>query len=262
MKLIKIIQERGMKTHHDCGRKGLERVILADTTLKVECSSVMADIDRAIPEGQIERHHWGAIPCCVPPMSETWVEYSFSHGQAGSLFERVRRADGGFDLDISLFFSEKGDAPLLIGTASGFRLKSSGSIDTTVPTRSVSYTRLSEEIQQGMVYPMLHAIARMHCKNIKLSPVGQPKQPGWTHDELPGKFLREIVITSLPQTRSTGRSIFRSERMLREHWVRGHYADYRTHGLFGKIKGLFWIPEHKAGSAALGKTEHQYRIAS
>lgn len=42
------------------------------------------------------------------------------------------------------------------------------------------------------------------------------------------------------------------------HQVRGHIADYRQNGLFGKHKGIFWIPAHHRGSSEKGLIEKVY----
>lgn len=47
----------------------------------------------------------------------------------------------------------------------------------------------------------------------------------------------------------------------REHWVRAHRADYREgKGLFGRIHGLIWIPEHKRGNPDLGTVQSSYEV--
>lgn len=46
------------------------------------------------------------------------------------------------------------------------------------------------------------------------------------------------------------------------HVCRGHFADYtQGKGLFGKLHGRFWIPDHERGNAEVGKIEKDYNIA-
>jgi hypothetical protein len=71
----------------------------------------------------------------------------------------------------------------------------------------------------------------------------------------------KIVITSVPEIRSTGSNCLgRDENTIRSHWVRGHYADYRKTGLFGRpqSRGVYWIPEHKRGNEELGLVIPEY----
>jgi hypothetical protein len=42
------------------------------------------------------------------------------------------------------------------------------------------------------------------------------------------------------------------------HICRGHFKDYRGHGLFGKVKGLFWWDMHVRGSASEGVVVKDY----
>lgn len=48
----------------------------------------------------------------------------------------------------------------------------------------------------------------------------------------------------------------------REHWVRAHRADYREgKGLFGRIHGLVWIPEHRRGNPELGTVKQIFEVS-
>lgn len=40
--------------------------------------------------------------------------------------------------------------------------------------------------------------------------------------------------------------------------IPGQYRDYREHGLFGKYKGIFWVPAHARGNANEGVIKKQY----
>lgn len=47
----------------------------------------------------------------------------------------------------------------------------------------------------------------------------------------------------------------------REHWVRAHRADYRNgKGLFGRIHGLIWVPEHRRGNPELGTVKQSFEV--
>jgi len=47
----------------------------------------------------------------------------------------------------------------------------------------------------------------------------------------------------------------------REHWVRAHRADYRDgNGLFGRVKALIWVPEHKRGNPELGTVKQSFKV--
>lgn len=44
------------------------------------------------------------------------------------------------------------------------------------------------------------------------------------------------------------------------HICRGHFKDYREHGLFGKEKGVYWWDAHVRGKAENGIVEKDYRV--
>lgn len=41
--------------------------------------------------------------------------------------------------------------------------------------------------------------------------------------------------------------------------IPGQYRDYRENGLFGKYKGIFWVPAHTRGDAEVGAVKKDYR---
>jgi hypothetical protein len=51
--------------------------------------------------------------------------------------------------------------------------------------------------------------------------------------------------------------------LMRHTPIRGHYADYRENGLFGKpaLRGVYWIPEHYRGDPSYGESVPEYVMA-
>ena len=43
-------------------------------------------------------------------------------------------------------------------------------------------------------------------------------------------------------------------------WVRGHWADYRAKGLFGRTRGLFYFSEHQRGCHELGSAYKTHSV--
>jgi len=77
----------------------------------------------------------------------------------------------------------------------------------------------------------------------------------------PGLEYKRIVIGKKQRKRwesQTGKS---SQKF---HLVRGHFADYRERGLFGKqdMRGVFWIPGHARGDKALGVINKEYHVSA
>lgn len=115
----------------------------------------------------------------------------------------------------------------------------------------------------------LLSISFMHCKNVELNPVNPPVKN--VHNKAqkrrgvqPYKPIPYKVLDIRPMQqvlRHEGRSgQVGTKKAL--HICRGHFADYTAGaGLFGKHKGVFWIPQHVKGSSGQGITTKDYRIA-
>lgn len=110
----------------------------------------------------------------------------------------------------------------------------------------------------------LHALMRMNCKNVELRPINEGKVPAHAPNVFaPATVWHEIVVTSVPKSIAGGKDVLNpgKENEIRAHWIRGHYADYRKgKGLFGKIHGLFWIPECRRGNEELGQVIPEYTV--
>lgn len=109
----------------------------------------------------------------------------------------------------------------------------------------------------------LLTLSFMHCKNVVVTKGEAVTDHRW----LRRKRLPEIqykVLELKPM-----RTILRSEgRMDQEglkkalHICRGHFRTYGedSPGLFGKLHGRFWIPQHARGSENLGKVVKHYKV--
>lgn len=106
----------------------------------------------------------------------------------------------------------------------------------------------------------------MGCKNV----VGQDlvvderlKKARLRRNKPPLTVYKTLLVT-LPKT---GKSVpLNTQAMVREasesralHTVAGHYADYREKGLFGRYKGIFWIPAHARGTEDAGQVVKTYQ---
>lgn len=126
--------------------------------------------------------------------------------------------------------------------------------------REYAWNVFRVKIRQGWA---LQTFGRMNCDNVELRAIPEGKaRPHAPNKVVPATVWHEIVITSEPKIRYMGKGIFeRDESEIRAHWIRGHYADYRKgNGLFGRIHGVFWIPEHRRGNEELGQVIPEYTI--
>lgn len=76
-----------------------------------------------------------------------------------------------------------------------------------------------------------------------------------------GLDYHQIVIGKKHRKRWESASGVTAQRF---HHVRGHFADYRERGLFGKpeMRGVFWVPGHARGDKSLGTINHEYHITA
>jgi hypothetical protein len=111
------------------------------------------------------------------------------------------------------------------------------------------------------VFPLLLAIGFMHCSNVTHEPMVFSRkkerefQRSYGRPFLAYKTIRVVPFkpVHVPLAGDTG-----EERPW--HMVRGHFADYRERGLFGRHKGIYWIPEHGRGNRHIGEIRHDYEV--
>ena len=121
--------------------------------------------------------------------------------------------------------------------------------------------RLSLELISHCSGLALEAFCWINTQGTQLVESEHPKQSHKHRDLVPMSVWRTIVVgpVSAPGTKVSEFSSESAER--REHWVRAHRADYRKGaGLFGRIKALIWVPEHKRGNHDLGTVVPEYVV--
>lgn len=201
----------------------------------------------------------------VPPYSSMWLEgvEQDSHSVA---IQVVRDT-----LDACVFLIWEGVKGELFGPW-GFVMCALN--DQGTPSFQSGWLAIKEEEEAYRMFELrlnywslvaAHALSRMNCCNVELRAINEPKAPRSHRCSVaPASVWHEIKITSTPKIRHTGCSVFHDDdSQKRAFWVRGHYADYsQGSGLFGnpKLRGLFWIPEHRRGNEELGQVIPEYTI--
>jgi len=109
------------------------------------------------------------------------------------------------------------------------------------------------------------ALSILNCKNTQIikhkideklqkSRIRQNKQPLFSYHTLEIQPIKKI---SLIKTDSQ-----KTDVVQRFHMRRGHFRDYKDgKGLFGKYHGLYWVPDHTAGSSKQGFVLKDYKIS-
>lgn len=114
-------------------------------------------------------------------------------------------------------------------------------------------------------YPYFLTASFMHCKNVELRDM--PNDPGFVrrftkwHGRPPVQY-KEIDITPMRKVIRTTAAEYGTGTRQALHICRGHFKDYREHGLFGKFKGLFWWDQMVRGSEAEGVIKKTYNVKS
>lgn len=77
--------------------------------------------------------------------------------------------------------------------------------------------------------------------------------------------LRDFYVlkVALPGRSQTSATRSKGDGLQRLHQVRGHLSDYRNgNGLFGKYKGVFWVPAHVRGKQENGIIAKTYELTT
>lgn len=110
--------------------------------------------------------------------------------------------------------------------------------------------------------PMLRAICYLHCKNIQAEVHKPPQKLAKKQKKQKGRptlTFRTLVIEPMMKggksSHGGGGGGAKSH-----HFVRGHFADYREKGLFGKWKNIYWFDMHMRGSKEVGEVIGDYEV--
>jgi hypothetical protein len=113
-------------------------------------------------------------------------------------------------------------------------------------------------------YASLLATSFMHCKNVVQRTVDPPAKLSKRHRERHGRPLfsyRVLEIEPMKQVLRTEGRVDEVGLVRALHICRGHFKDYREHGLFGRNKGLYWWDQHVRGSVAAGVAAKDYSVS-
>lgn len=124
----------------------------------------------------------------------------------------------------------------------------------------------------NMLAFLLFSISLMNSKNVKMDKheaQGIPNR-GYrrrSKSDFPVTLFQwytlEIETSNVAVKSSGGKKIPLRETVTKAlHSVRGHFADYRKSGLFGKHKGVYWMPEHQRGDESAGTILKDYELVN
>ena len=114
-------------------------------------------------------------------------------------------------------------------------------------------------------WTVCEAIVRMNTEGVVVSPPWS--EPKAIHEKPNPKKLCSIWRTihigveKVVHGGKNGLAITKEAADRRECWVRASRKDYRRNGLFGRIRKLIYVPEHKRGNPDLGTVVHSFKVA-
>lgn len=113
------------------------------------------------------------------------------------------------------------------------------------------------------VAPALLAISFLHCKNVEIKLDVPPDPLSRKHNKRYGRPLIRYHVLNIRPMRTILRKEGRIETEGLEkalHICRGHFKDYRTDGLFGRYKGIYWWSDHVRGHPRRGLVLKDYNV--
>jgi hypothetical protein len=112
------------------------------------------------------------------------------------------------------------------------------------------------------LFPLFQTVGWMNCRTFDLVEVQVPTKVAAKRSRL-GQFVglsyHRLEIGAKYRKQWQGRGGLSANRF---HVVRGHFADHRTHGLFGDParRGMYWVPGHARGDKSLGTINKEYHV--
>jgi hypothetical protein len=111
--------------------------------------------------------------------------------------------------------------------------------------------------------PALLAVSFMHCRNTVVRDVApEPRLEKANRRRGKPPFVRYKVLEIEPVKKILAAQGNAQVTGLKQalHICRGHFKDYREHGLFGKRKGLYWWDMHVRGTVKQGVVLKDYKM--
>lgn len=124
---------------------------------------------------------------------------------------------------------------------------------------------MTEIIKDGFLWPCIYVAALaysfINCRNTVIvdhSPDPKLAKANLKRGKPPSITYKTLEIEAVKKILSTKGNIAVNGLQRALHICRGHFKDYREHGLFGKVKGLYWWDMHIRGTDKAGVVDKDY----
>lgn len=114
----------------------------------------------------------------------------------------------------------------------------------------------------SILFTALLTVQFMHCKNVKLveNTIKTQQQKPKNKKKIPTIKYYTLNIEPLKEILRNEGNIEHNGFKKALHICRGHFKTYNENGLFGKVKGTFWFPQHIKGSKDEGEVVKDYKV--
>jgi hypothetical protein len=123
------------------------------------------------------------------------------------------------------------------------------------------YSEIVTSLYGNVVFPGMMAITFTHCKGTTITEMSAPKHLDKAHQRKTGQPLLKYHVIDVRPFKDVLKKDGNIDKVGLEQaltTVRGGFADYRKRGLFGKLHGVFWRPDHERGDPANGIIRKDY----
>lgn len=245
-----------------------------------------------------ENEVWSAndLPCIAPPFPSFFTEFRLRPGsggynggyrKAGVLFEAAQNPKPNPDrldpskpkwrLQATVMAEDREDKPWAL-TRYELHVAENGTLIGSETNRCHlmadlfgGKSMISEEgkgalLQATMndaIFPGLLAVTFSHVKGTRVREEEPPIKLSRKHEARTGRPLAKYKVIDIHPMRNLllREGEIETQGLQRAlHLVRGHFADYRERGLFGRNKGIFWFPDHIKGTAEAGVVVKDYNV--
>ena len=165
----------------------------------------------------------------------------------------------GHDIGIvdGMLFSINEDGSLGLGSAT---------IRNPLTTKAISpeeEQELTADLADNYLVPVLYTLQFCNVKNIVEKSFNQPEKLNKAREKrgkLPLVSFKTLEIQPIRKTIENTKHEKNVSGKVALHFCRGHFKDYREHGLFGKNKGVYWWDAQARGHEDAGAVIKDYKV--